>query len=276
MKLIQHKLIRQVTLAGIGVVFLGILAGKPAYAQNYGIHFLGNTTDSVTGSAGVVPISGWNNIGNSFASGAISSSDGLQGATLTMSGAWPGDGGWHSGGTISDGGNGSLLNGYLDTGANIGTGSVSATITGLAAGQLFNLYIYIYSDASHPANGGDYLQNYAVNGTTYYVPQLGNGTTTFNSTSTSVGGAFGGFVQGTTFGANFNTATANASDFGNYIKISGISAVGGIITITPEADTQSWRSPLNGFQIVAVPEPTTLVLSVAGLAVFGMIRRRNN
>ena len=47
------KLIQSGTLAGI---LIGLLAGVEAQAQNYGVHFLGNTpADTITGAAGVVP-----------------------------------------------------------------------------------------------------------------------------------------------------------------------------------------------------------------------------
>jgi hypothetical protein len=251
-----------------------ISAGQDANAQSFGINFLGNTSDAVTGTAGVVPIAGWNNIASSFTSGTVLSSDSSTAATLALSGALPGDGGWHSGST-PDGGNGSLVDGYLDMGANNG-GAGIITLSGLA-GSSYNIYLYIYSDTSHPGNSGDLLANYAVNGTTYYAPQLGNGVSTFNSTATSVGGPFTGFVQATTYGANFNTATANASDFGNYIEVANVAPVGGVITITPEADTTSWRSPLDGVEVVqAVPEaswacPTFL----GGLFAAALARRRS-
>src|ERR1700744_3025145 len=107
-----------------------------AHADSWGVKFLGRTAstnytagpDLVTGTAGVVPISGWNNITNyqdstgyGFTSGPITSSDGSLTATLTISGTTgrTSNGGWQSG-APSDGGDGSLANGYLDLGANIG------------------------------------------------------------------------------------------------------------------------------------------------------------
>ena len=84
----------------------GALTGIPAKAQDFGIHFLGNTTDNVTGSAGVVPITSWNNVANStFTIGnstPIFASDGVTAATLTLTG-----GGVHnawSSGLTGDGG----------------------------------------------------------------------------------------------------------------------------------------------------------------------------
>jgi uncharacterized repeat protein (TIGR03806 family) len=231
----------------------GLMAINKLPAQNYGVNFVGNTSDRVTGTAGVVTISNWNNIANGYTSGTILANDGLTTATLSMSGAGfsPGNGGWNSGST-ADGANGSLMDGYVDVGSGIqGGASAIASISGLN-GLRYNVYLYIYSDQSHPANSGDWLPNYSINGTTYYVPQLGNGTSTYNSTGTTVGGTFGGFVRATTYTANFGTETANASDFGNYIEIQNVAPTNGVITIAAEVDSSSWRSPLDGFELVSL------------------------
>ena len=264
------KLIRSVTLVGISSIIIGLLAGTEAQAQKYGINFLGNTpADTITGAAGVVSISGWNNIANQTYSSGTITADNFSTANLTLSGSAAN--GWRSSGT-GNGGNGSLMDGYMDITAG-GTGT--AVISGLVSGQLFDIYLYTFGDQVRPSNGGDKLPNYSVNGTTYYVPTLGVGTSTFNATAATVGGSFSGFIQATTYNANFNTATANASDFGNYIKIKNVAATGGILTIAGGSDTTTWRSPLNGIELVAVPEPTTLALSAVGLTMLGLIRRRN-
>ncbi len=256
-------------------IIFGALASQQASAQSFGVSFVGNGNVNVTGTAGVVPIANWNNIsGATFATGTIQSSDLSSTANLTVTGA-AAAGSWNSG-SATDGGNGSLMNGYVDAGANNGGGvSVVSTISGLT-GSFYDVYVYIYSDASHPGNDGDWLPNYTINGAPVFVAQLGNGTTTYNATSTPVGGAFTGFIPATIYGSNFNSQTLNASDFGNYFLVSSVMAVGGVITITSEASNQSWRSPLNGFEIVqGVPEPSTVALSIGGLAMLGFIRRRN-
>lgn len=233
-------------------VLLGLAFAGPLKAQNYGIHFLGNTTDNVTSRAGVVPIPGWNNIAGSFTAGSISASDGTNAATLTMSGAWPGDGGWNSGIT-GDGANLSLMHGFWDAGNPAATGT--ATISGLPDGRLYNVYLYTFSDGARPQNGGDHLPNYSVNGTTDYVPVRG----VFNSFYTAesvVGGSFTGFVQGTISAVNTN-APMPAANFGNYIVISNVSSgVGGAITVVPEADGASFRSPIEGVEIVPATGPS--------------------
>ncbi len=225
------------------------LAGMNAGAESFGVNFVGNTNDPVTGTAGVEPMTNWNNItAGTFTAGNIQSSDGLVSATLNLSGA-AAAGSWHSGAT-ADGANGSLMDGYIDGGSGNGGGiAITNTISGLT-GFSYTVYVYIYGDASHPGDGGQWLPSYSINGVPYFVPALGKATTTWNFSTTVVGGAFAGFVKATTYATNFSTATANASDFGNYIEIDNVAPVGGVIKIVSEASSQSWRSPLDGFEIV--------------------------
>lgn len=240
-------------------------SGLTAQAQDFAVHFLGNQTqDPVTGAAGVVSTAGWNNIANgTFTTGLVTSTNSLTTATLTLSGpSAPGT--WSTtGGAVATytGGNDSLMHGYMDgTKNNVGT----ATLTGLTA-PAYTIYVYAMGDLARPSNGGDLLPNYSVNGTTLYTATLG--------------GAFTGFTQGGTATANSSTTVTAAPAFGNYIVFSNVVPVGGQIAISAEADTTTWRSPLNGFQLVAVPEPSTTALGLAGLlgAVgYAGIRRRRS
>jgi hypothetical protein len=254
------------------LIMLGMTAGyvSVARAELWGVKYLGRTTSTndsvaiggtgpslVTGVAGVVPISGWNNITNyldstgvSYTNGTIFSSDGSLTATLTISGSVKGDGsgGWQSGST-NDGGDGSLADGYLDLGANIGAGAVTNIISGLT-GSSYTLYVYNYSDASHPGNGGDYLANYSANGIIYYAPQYGNGPTTYDAAGVPVGGPFSGWIKATATLINYNTPVANTNYFGNYLEIDNVQPVNGVIKFIGQANNQSWRSPLDGFELV--------------------------
>jgi hypothetical protein len=258
-------------------MIFGVAGGSPASAQSsFGVHFLGSTSDPVTGSAGVIPISGWNNIANETftpgGSATIFSSDGLTSATLAIAGSGVNNG-WNSGIT-GDGANLSLMHGYMDLG---GSANAASTISGLTSGGLYDVFIYCMGDAPRPGNGGDLLPNYSVNGTSYYIPTLGGQyASSYDSSSTPTATGFGGFVRGATYGANFNTPVSSVSDFGNYIEVDNVIAAGGVITIDGGADTSTWRSPLNGFEIVAVPEPSAFVLSAAGLAMLGLVRSRTS
>jgi beta-xylosidase len=210
-------------------------------AESFGIKFLGNSTnDPVSGSAGVVPISGWTNIDiSTFVSGTIGSSDGSVSATLARSG--PGmTYEWHSGST-GDGGNGSLLDGYNDCWGNQPAVNV---ISNLIAPS-YTIYLYTAADSIRPASNTDYLPNYIVNGTIYYTATLKGS------------GAFSGFVKG-------GTATTNTSayppgiTYGNYIEIDNVVPIGGAITIFAGSDNLTWRSPLNGIEIVAITSTNQL------------------
>ena len=238
-------------------VLVGMAAAGQLKAQDFGIHFLGNTSDSVTGTAGVVPIAHWNNIANSsYTIGSpttITGSDGSTTATLTMTGngthnAW-------TSGLTGDGANLSLMHGYIDAGSYGGV-TATATISGLTS-SYYDVYVYTFPDGSKPGNSGDWLPNYTVNGVTYYAAVIGNsGATTYDTTSTSIGGVgFTGFIQGTPVFAN-NNGTPNTTNFGNYIKIPNVSASGGAISIQAQKDTLTYRSPFNGIELVPATPPT--------------------
>jgi len=230
---------------------IGLCSANQVKAQSFGVHFLGNTSDNVTGSAGVVPITNWNNVANStFTLGnstSILASDGTTTATLTLTGGGVNNA-WHSGIT-GDGANFSLMDGFMDAG-NYGGETGTATISGLT-NAYYNVYVYTFTDTTRPGNSGDWLPNYTVNGTTYYTPVLGaSGASTFDTAGTSVGGTgFSGYVKGAPVLVN-NNSPVPASSFGNYIELVLVAPVNGVITITAEKDTQTYRSPFNGFELV--------------------------
>jgi hypothetical protein len=202
--------------------------------QAFGIKFLGNTTDPVTGAAGVFRISGWNNIANaSYTAGTIYSSDGSVAATLSLSGSGS-DNTWNSG-AFSDGGNSSLMNGYQDAGQNNPATDVISGLTGAA----YDVYLYSGGDNARPSSATDYLPNYTINGTTYYTATLKGYDAILK------------MAQGIPTSQNANTYPTTQVA-GHYIKINSVVPVGGAITITANSDNLTYRSPLNGFELVRV------------------------
>ncbi len=200
----------------------------------FGIKFLGNTSDAVTSTAGVFPISGWNNIANAtFTSGTIYSSDGSVSATLTRSGSGA-DNTWSSG-IYPDGGNFSLMYGYQDAGQNAPATNV---ISGLAAAA-YDVFLYTAGDNARPSSGTDYLPNYTINGTTYYTATLDGRSAMWK------------MIQGIPTAQNDNTYPTTLVA-GHYIKISNVVPVGGKITISANSDNLTYRSPLNGIELVSV------------------------
>jgi autotransporter-associated beta strand protein len=229
---------------------------------DFGIHFLGTaTTDPVTGTAGVVPIGSWNNVppAASTLKETITGSDGASTATLIFSGAQANNA--YNSGLTGDGANLSLMHGILDAGNGGGT-SAMITVSNLSSG-CYNVYIYTYSDGAKPGAAGNNLPNYGVNGTTYYTGVLGNGTSTYDIEATALPGVgfAGGFSEGTIFTANTGVAI-HAAAFGNYIEIANVPAIGGVITVIPEADTTTFRSPCNGIELV----PTALNFTAASVS----------
>lgn len=245
------------------------LAGLTAQAQNYGIHFVGNTVDPVTAAAGVVPLANYNNITQAAATFAITDSSGLNPATLTLAG--PGAGNGFSNATVGNGGNNSLMHGYLDSG---GTGGAGATGTGTSSVTLtlsnltspsYDLYVYTLGDAPRPGNLGDGLPQYTVNGTNYFAAIQG--------------GAFSGtFVRDGTQSTQLTAfPNPNALTAGNYLLVQGVTPVAGTITLVTNADNRTFRSPVNGLQLIAVPEPSTTAIAALGLlgaVVVMQLRRR--
>jgi hypothetical protein len=234
---------------------LGFVAAAQLQAEEFGIKFLGGApTDLVTGTAGVVPIPNWNNITNGgFPVGTwtnITSSDGLQTAALSLSGG-AANNQWLSS-LPGDGANLSLLDGYIDTGYN-GNHYVVATISNLTSAS-YDVYVYFTADNPRPENNGDWMPNYTVNGTSYYVPIFGAGGGTSYDTSfttfTFTFTGFNGFVEAFPILTN-NNSWFVATNIGNYLKIASVAPVGGVITVGAEEDVKTFRSPLNGIELVA-------------------------
>ena len=200
----------------------------------FGIKFLGNTTDPVTTTAGVYPISGWNNIANgSYTAGTIYSSDGSVAATLTLSGSGA-DNTWNSG-AFSDGGNSSLMDGYQDA----QTGAPATNVISGLTGTNYDVFLYTGGDNPRPNSGTEYLPNYTINGTTYYAATLDGYDAILQ------------MVQGVPTSQNSN-AYPTTQTAGQYIKISNVVPVGGKITITANSDSLTYRTPLNGIELVSV------------------------
>ncbi len=215
-----------------------ILASGTANAESFGIKFLGNTTDGVTGTAGAVPISGWNNITNAnnvFTTGQILSSDGDVSATLALSGSGRANG-WNSG-TAANGGDGSLMRGYCDA---RGNSPVTVTVSGLTTNACYTVYLYTQGDGQRPGSGTDWIPNYTINGATIYTP--------------TIAPSFKRYIQGGMTLADTNTFPTTLM-YGNCIRWNNGIASNGVITISANTDNRTYRSPLNGIELVLNTNP---------------------
>ena len=237
-----RKLSALLSLAGLA---LSITAAQAStFSVNFGNN--GNTNGAgnnvnfpVTGSAGVVAVSNWNNV--NAVSGSLANLKTETGASSAVSVSWTT--GNTLGGTVATAatGNQALLNAWLDDSA-----SMNATVTGVTG--LYDLYVYGSSDAG---NAGRFL-SYTVNGVT--KTSLGKFTDPIATDGTFYKGTF---VDG-----------ATNADNPNYLKFTGLS---GTLTIG-DSSVANTRSALSGFQIVQIPEPSSLLM--IGLGAMGLMLRR--
>ena len=199
--------------------------------------------------AGAVPQINWNNL--TLASGSASSLVGDWGGTAlptTVSVTWTSPNTWSSTGRgeenngFAPGGDRDLMTGYLDT-TDTAAGKATVTVSGL--------------DPRFTSVGYD-----------VYVYFLGG-----------VGGRGGAYTIGQQ--TKMGTAMANPGfhvedpgvdmvDAGTYVRFSGLSDASFTLISDASVPGSNFRAPINGLQIVAVPEPCALGLLVLGSLVLGV------
>lgn len=234
-----------------------------AHAQTLGINFEANINspgvpvDSAT-PAGVVPQLNFNNANpTGLAAGTNSSliyADGSAATGVTLT--WKANDTYSSGITPPSNNDAALMTDFLDGGPNNVSADVS--VTGLPSGT-YALFLYIAGDQSGAIRGG----TYTINGNDFYL--LNSGTD-----SGSPSGTFELAVAG-------DSATPGSGTAGNYFKTT---FAGSSLTISESnfyASDPYPRAPIDGLQIVAVPEPSTLaMMALGGMGMLAMIRRRNS
>ncbi len=226
-------------------IALPLLLGA-AQAASIGINFgagrAGASLDPTT-SAGAVPQTNWNNAAG--ASGGPLALNDDAGAASGASVTWATDEEW-SDGSPTDG-NGQLLLGWISENGDPGS---TVSITGIPYPE-YSLYVYMHHDRTNEDTifgevGG------AFPDFTLIETDLDNGV---DETLSSVT-----LVQQTTSGAGE----------GNYAVFSGLTAANLDLTMSVGIGQ---RAPINGIQIVAIPEPSgAALLGLAGLTL--LLRRR--
>jgi len=206
-----------------------------------GINFGADRTDAATmvplalaptDTAGVVPISHWNNASGATGSNAILHD--LSGKDTVVGVSWKTNGTWDA--TVEDntdqftGADHTLMGGYLDnnggtpaaTTNSFTTGTLDGNgvlISGLPAGQAYD--VYVYSLASVQGRGGPITL------------------TTFGpSSQTAIASISTAYVQ----------ATAANNGAGNYVKFADIVPLNGELLLTP--DPSAFRVPFQGIELV--------------------------
>jgi hypothetical protein len=203
--------------------------------------------------AGVVLAPNWNNSWPSNPTVDLMDSTGAA-STLDLAYAsfntWSIQGG--APGQDADGSyNRNLVNGYLNSGP-AGWGP-PITNSYVSLSQIpyaqYDVYVYFSSDAAG-RNG-----------------LVTDGTTSFSFSTlgaASVSGANALLVP--------TTDIANGNPGANYAVFSGLTGSSQTLTVNPTSGNDQWLG-IAGFQVVAVPEPSTLALGAIGLMIVGASRR---
>ena len=235
-------------------------------------------------TAGLTPVGNWNNInigtgGAHNTSAAIFSSTALNDSTGASTGATLAPdviSSWFVGYAASSAGDANelglagnqddLFNSYLALNGPGGDGSPAdeavLTIANLPAAFTANGYqLIIYSDTDRgPANAGDRTSVFTV------TPAGGSAITVLTEDDGSVGAAAATFSGAFVLSDNSDTT----DDYSNYTVINGLTADGFTIDVT---SPDGGRGGISGFQIIAVPEPSTSLL-LGFMGVVTLIRRK--
>lgn len=206
-----------------------------SWAYNNGLAIPAN------GFAGVISVTNWNLTGDSGSANLSYDNATASGTTLSLAGGF---GAWGIGGGVQDPNgtyNSAIFDGYYN--------SVGSTLTlGNISFSAYDVYVYFSSDAD------------GRTGT------ISNGTTTFSfSTDTRAKvDAHGNFA----FAQTTDTGLSHPS--ADYAIFSGLTGGSQTFTIANASDGMGFA----GIQIVAVPEPGTMVLATLGGASLLFWRRR--
>lgn len=221
---------------------LVLAAAAPSRAATIAVNFVGNGgtggTLATTDSAGVLASTNYNNVTVSSSATAIALNDDsgtASGATFTFSSG----GNFAAGNENPVGGNEKLYRGYI-------FGNSSVTISGIPYG-LYDLYTYGMNDSAGR------------------TAQTTVGAATFYGVSPNPGAA--GYIDGNsgtpfTYTRSISTDPNAGTPLGNYARFSNLS--GSTLTFTHQATSNNGF--LAGFQIVQVPEPSSLGLVGLGFA----------
>ena len=264
----------------LGAAALAVSA-QSASAATVSINFVGGGASLLTTDTAGNPnitggfVSNWNN-----ATGATNNASSLvdsNGATTAVAANWTTTLGTWSlptpgspGTNLSGGANPAMMSGYLDA----DQGGATVNISGLSSFAPQGYKIAIYFDGD---NGGDWRVG------TYTVKNTGDNSVLFTGAgedsegvdfNSGGGNNANGLFQIPVAGAGGNQPypTSPNNSEGNFLISGDLTAD----SISLNAVATAWggtpRAPINGIQIIAVPEPTSLALF--GIAGIGLLARR--
>lgn len=230
----------------LSIPILLLQTAPPTQAAVIGVNFSSgrSTTDvnPVTGSAGVVSQSNWNNVTGNTSSVPTPLVDDSNLPTTAAISTFTATNSYSVYNATQTDQDKQLLNSYLDN-TNAAT-PTSITVTGVPYSQ-YDVIVYVGSDT----NG---RTGHATIGSTslYYSTQTNYGASTFP-----------GYVQSTA------TTLADATS-ANYVRFTGLTDSS--FTLTNVRDGNN--TGVHGFQIVQTPEPASAAL--LGIASLGLLARR--
>ena len=227
---------------GLAIVLCACASQAARGALSVGINFVGKEDISsasmdIAETAGAEPQAFWNNA-KSGCGGPLSLLDST-GRPTGVSVTWHGNWGYLP--VPNDPGNRRLMRGYIQ---NLGTDPATVTLTGLGTVFGGTYDVLVYFDG---ANGGTArAADYRIGAVTLRGTDLAN--TDFT----------GAFVQ-------------NGGAGGNYLRFENLQGDGFTLSATPLPGSMA---VINGLQIVHTPEPATVGLLAAGMAVSLLIHHR--
>jgi hypothetical protein len=200
-----------------------------------------------TDVAGALAVPNWNNVGSDNATSAPlnTSAGAATTATVSVSGmnnAW-------SLATVPTTPDGTMMQGYLDSGNATTTTVTVANLPAAITAAGYNVYVYYDGDNGGTPRSGQYT----IGGQSIFALDPAN--TNFSGTFTQVP-------------SSSNTDQGANTPAGNYMIFSGLTGNSFTLTTTPAfSTTGTLRAPINAIQIAGVPEPSSLLL--AGSAALG-------
>jgi MYXO-CTERM domain-containing protein len=251
----KHTIKHPIDRWKLTALLVGLATGVQAQTISWNFDRNGTLPTDASSYAGVVSANYWNNSWPADPTVDLLANSGLP-STLDLSYgptayAWSIQGS-HPGQDANGSFNRELLNGYLNAGYAGWNPPVTASFISLSQipYSQYDIYVYFSSDvADRPG--------FITDGTTTFY---------FNSIGpASVSGANALFAQ--------TTETSNANHpQANYAVFSGLN--GGSQNITLQMEVPDLWGGIAGFQVVAVPEPTSWAIGLLGFAALGMRRRK--
>ncbi|MDB6078986.1 MAG: hypothetical protein JWO82_2733 [Akkermansiaceae bacterium] len=242
--MIPAKSLLTATLAGLAL-------SAAASAALVSINFTGNAgangSLSASDVAGALPAANWNNA--TSGSALVDSTGAASALTVTYN-----IGGWSNQFVGATTANERLMKGYLDINQNTAT----LTLNNLSASQTYQ--IYLYSDGEN---------------TSAAVPAVRTGTFTIGGVATGITD-----LAGAQFSGAFTPVTAGTTGAGNYTVFTVTGSTSYTISAqgtAADAIDNVFRAPINGLQVVSVPEAgTASLLGACGLLALTRRRRGNS